>query len=80
MSNFRQQQTTINDAKVLEATLVKMGYKPSITGSKQEVRGHYQETRTADIILKQGRSQAGWRHRLLPRAKMATSRSSRTRT
>lgn len=52
MSSFRQQTTEINDAKCLEETLKKMGYKPEVSETKQNVRGHYNESRKAEIILK----------------------------
>lgn len=52
MSSFRQQTTEINDQKCLEETLKTMGYKPVVGSEKQKVRGHYNETRTAEIVLK----------------------------
>lgn len=52
MSSFRQQTTDINDAKCLEDTLKSMGYKPSVSSEKQAVRGHYNESRKAEIVLK----------------------------
>lgn len=52
MSSFRQQTTDINDAKCLEEALKKMGHKPVVSAEKQPVRGHYNETRKAEIILK----------------------------
>lgn len=52
MSSFRQTQTEINDAQCLEAALKGMGYKPSVAATKQKVRGHYEESRSAEIILK----------------------------
>lgn len=52
MSSFRQQTTEINDAKCLEETLKKMGYKPVVNSEKVSVRGHGSETRKAEIILR----------------------------
>lgn len=52
MSSFRAQETNINDQKCLEETLTKMGYKPVSSTEKQNVRGHYNETRKAEVILK----------------------------
>lgn len=52
MSSFRQQTTEMNDAKCLEETLKKMGYKPVVSNEKQSVRGHYNETRKAEVILR----------------------------
>lgn len=52
MSNFRTQSTEMNDAKCLEDTLRGLGYKPSVSETEQNVRGHYNETRKATIILK----------------------------
>jgi hypothetical protein len=52
MSSFRQTQTEINDAKCLEDALKQMGYKPSVSSEKQAVRGHYNESRKAEIVLK----------------------------
>jgi hypothetical protein len=52
MSSFRQQTTEINDQKCLEETLKSLGHKPVVSESKQNVRGHYSETRKAEIVLK----------------------------
>lgn len=52
MSSFRSQETQINDQKCLEDTLKGMGYKPSVSTEKQNVRGHYNESRKAEIVLK----------------------------
>lgn len=52
MSSFRQQQTEMNDAKCLEDALKGLGYKPSVSTEKQNVRGHYNESRKAEIVLK----------------------------
>jgi hypothetical protein len=52
MSSFRSQTTEINDQKCLEDTLKTMGYKPSVSNEKQPVRGHYNESRKAEIVLK----------------------------
>ena len=52
MSSFRQQTTDINDQKCLEDALKTLGYKPSVSTDKQQVRGHYNETRKAEIVLK----------------------------
>lgn len=52
MSSFRSQQTEINDVKCLEDTLKGLGYKPSVSAEKQPVRGHYNESRKAEIVLK----------------------------
>lgn len=52
MSSFRQTQTEINDAKCLEEALKGLGYKPSVSATKQNVRGHYNEGRQAEIVLK----------------------------
>lgn len=52
MSSFRQQTTEMNDARCLEDSLKSLGYKPSVTGEKQAVRGHYNESRKAEIVLK----------------------------
>lgn len=52
MSSFRQTQTEINDAKCLEDALKQLGYKPSVSAEKQAVRGHYNESRKAEIVLK----------------------------
>jgi Protein of unknown function (DUF1257) len=52
MSSFRQQETTMNDQRCLEDTLKGMGYKPSVSAEKQNVRGHYNESRKAEIVLK----------------------------
>lgn len=52
MSNFRQQQTEMNDAKCLEDTLKGLGYKPQVNATKVPVRGHGSENRKAEIILK----------------------------
>lgn len=42
----------MNDAQCLTDTLKKLGYKPEVSAEKQSVRGHYNETRKAEIILK----------------------------
>jgi len=52
MSSFRQQRTQINDQKCLEDTLKSLGYKPVVSAEKQNVRGHYNENRKAEVILK----------------------------
>lgn len=52
MSSFRVAKTEINDQKCLEEALKTLGYKPSVSSEKQQVRGHYNETRKAEIILK----------------------------
>lgn len=52
MSSFRQQTTQINDQKCLEEALKGLGFKPSVSDTKQSVRGHYNENRKAEVILK----------------------------
>ena len=52
MSSFRQQTTEMNDQKCLEDALKGLGYKPSVSAEKQNVRGHYNENRKAEIVLK----------------------------
>lgn len=52
MSSFRSQTTEMNDARCLEESLKSLGYTPSVSEQKQPVRGHYNETRKAEIILK----------------------------
>lgn len=52
MSSFRQSTTEINDQKCLEEALKGLGYKPSVSSDKQSVRGHYNESRKAEIVLK----------------------------
>ncbi len=59
MSSFRQQTTEINDQKCLEDTLKGLGYKPTVTGEKQKVRGHGSETSKAEIILRKEDLQDG---------------------
>jgi hypothetical protein len=36
----------------LEEALKKLNYKPVVSETKQQVRGHYNETRKAEIVLK----------------------------
>lgn len=52
MSSFRQQQTEITDQKCLEEALKGLNYKPVVSETKQNVRGHYNESRKAEIVLK----------------------------
>lgn len=52
MSSFRQQTTEMNDQKCLEDTLKGMGYKPQVNAEKVNVRGHGNETRKAEVILR----------------------------
>lgn len=52
MSSFRQQTTEMNDARCLEDALKALGHKPVVSNEKQAVRGHYNETRKAEIVLK----------------------------
>jgi hypothetical protein len=52
MSSFRSQTTDINDQKCLEDALKTLGFKPSVSTEKQQVRGHYDESRKAEIVLK----------------------------
>jgi len=52
MSSFRQQTTEMSDQKCLEDALKTLGFKPSVSTEKQQVRGHYNETRKAEIVLK----------------------------
>jgi len=52
MSSFRQQTTEMNDQQCLEDALKQLGHKPSVAADKQKVRGHYNESRKAEIVLK----------------------------
>ncbi len=52
MSSFRQSQTQMNDERCLEDALKSMGHKPVVSKDKQLVRGHYNETRKAEIVLR----------------------------
>lgn len=52
MSSFTQRTTEMNDARCLEDSLKSLGFKPQVSQEKQKVRGHYNETRSAEIILK----------------------------
>jgi hypothetical protein len=52
MSSFQQRKTTISDQAALCEALTKMGHKPVSQDNKQPVRGHYNETRKAEVILK----------------------------
>jgi len=42
----------MSDQKCLEDALKTLGFKPSVSTEKQQVRGHYNETRKAEIVLK----------------------------
>lgn len=42
----------MNDQTCLVDALKAMGHKPVVSDKPQQVRGHYNETRTAQIILK----------------------------
>lgn len=52
MSSFRSQTTEMNDVNCLSDALKSMGHKPVVSSEKQPVRGHYNETRKAEVILR----------------------------
>lgn len=52
MSSFREQKTEIKNQDALVKALENMGYKPEVNETKKQVRGHYNENRQAEIILK----------------------------
>jgi hypothetical protein len=52
MSFFREMKTNLTDGQCIVDALKQLGYKPVVNASAANVRGHYNENRKAEIILK----------------------------
>lgn len=52
MSYFREMKTNLKDEACIVDALKQMGYKPEVSETPQTVRGHYNEGRKAEIVLR----------------------------
>jgi hypothetical protein len=51
MSSFNVIKTCMTEQDVLKKSLEDLGYNPTSSDTKQKVRGHYNETRQAEIVV-----------------------------